>query len=65
MVEDLHNTTYLYFLDLSEVDMVEDLHVALNMDLGLYVSNLVMELHDVDDMVFKLEDVTIIGCDQL
>ena len=54
VVEDLHDTTDLYVPDFPMVDLVEDLHVSLFVNLSLHV--------DID---FMFEDVIMYGFDQL
>lgn len=57
-------------LDVAGVDslvanVAKDLHVALIVDLGLHVADLALKLHDLVGMNFMLEDIVVVGCDQL
>lgn len=63
VVEDLHDTMDLHIPNLPMVDIDEDLQIPLSVDLGLHVVELVLELHDVDDMDFTFENIYITSCD--
>ena len=63
--EQLRYIVDLYVLDFLLVDMAEDLHVSLILDLSLCVVDLARELPYVANMGFVFKDIIVGGCDQL